>query len=204
MKDIKNFADIAFTDEVRKVQDEMGSRNQYLSLDTYTMNTTLTPQELEFIEKRDSFYMGSVNLNGFPYVQFRGGPTGFLKVLDEKTLGMIDFNGNKQYISRGNLRENKKTSLFLMNYKERQRLKIWAETEVLSIKELQERGLYEKLHNKDYKTREERGYVFHIKAFDWNYPKHIPRKYTIEEIAQHLGIESLESIDDLSKIINKK
>ena len=197
MKQIKNFSDIAFTDEVKKVQDEMGSRKQYSSLDVYTMNTILTARELGFITNRDSFYMGTVNSSGFPYVQFRGGPVGFLKVINDKTLGMIDFNGNKQYISTGNLRENNNASLFLMNYKDQQRLKIWVETEVLSIDELKEKGLYEKLHNKDYKTREERAYIFQVKAFDWNCPKHIPRKYTLEEISEILGIDLIENLEEL-------
>jgi predicted pyridoxine 5'-phosphate oxidase superfamily flavin-nucleotide-binding protein len=202
MNKIKNFGDLAFTDEVKKVQEEMGSTKQYSKLDTLSMNTQLGPLELAYITKRDSFYLGTVNSDGFPYVQFRGGPVGFLKILDEKTLGMIDFNGNRQYISTGNMRENKNASLFLMNYKDQQRLKIWAKTEILTIDELKERGLYERLHNPGYKTNEERAYLFKVLAFDWNCPKHIPKKYTIEEIAHSLGIESLESLSDLKEKIN--
>jgi len=184
MKDVKNFADIAFKDEVKKYQEQMGSQKQYSKLDTMEMNIELGPLECAHIKARDSFYMATVNSKGFPYVQFRGGPKGFLKILDEKTVGIIDFGGNRQYISTGNLRENNNVVLFLMNYIDKKRLKIWSETEVLSIDELKEKDLFEKLHNQDYKAKEERGHIFHIKAFDWNCLRYISQKYTLEEISQ--------------------
>jgi predicted pyridoxine 5'-phosphate oxidase superfamily flavin-nucleotide-binding protein len=140
--------------------------------------------------------MATIGENGFPYIQFRGGPKGFLKVLDDKTLGFIDFGGNKQYISIGNLATNNKVSLFLLDQAAKARLKIYAEAKVLEIDDNPE--LFDKLDLGNYKFRPERIIVLNITAYDWNCPQHITERYTLEEIqdefmAQHEYIEKLRA-----------
>ena len=124
----KHFMEFAFNDSVRKVQEKYGTRAPYQKMESRDeFRNTLTWQEKAYIKDRDSFYMSSVGENGWPYMQFRGGPKGFLKVIDENTIGFADFRGNGQYISTGNFNATKKTVLFLMDYTQQQRLKIWAE-----------------------------------------------------------------------------
>ncbi len=133
---ISNYTDIAFSESVKSAQQEFGSREMYQKVqDRKIDQTILTGREVALIEAIDGFYMATVNEDGWPYVQFRGGPRGFLKVLDVHTIGYADFRGNMQYISTGNIRETKKTSLILMHYPSKTRLKIWAETEILNPKD---------------------------------------------------------------------
>jgi predicted pyridoxine 5'-phosphate oxidase superfamily flavin-nucleotide-binding protein len=142
----------------------------------------LTEREISLIESRDSFYMATVGENGWPYMQFRGGPKGFLKIIDNTTIGMADFRGNLQYISVGNLKSTKKASLFIIDYPSQRRLKIWAESEVFDADKNQE--LLEKVKVPDYKAIVERVILFKIQAYDWNCPQHITQRYTAEEIKQ--------------------
>jgi hypothetical protein len=156
---------------------------------------TLTEAEADFISTRDSFYMATVGDQGFPYIQFRGGPKGFLKVLDEKRLGFIDFKGNLQYISAGNLATNKKVSIILMDYPARVRLKLIAEAEVIELKDNPD--LFNTLNLTDYKFRPERMIVLHVKGYNWNCPQHIIPRYSREELdevfeSQQKHIEQLE------------
>ena len=175
------FWEIAFSSSVKDVQEQQGSRKHYAKFeDSNVTNTILGDQEIDFIEQRDGFYMATVGENLQPYIQFRGGQRGFLKVLDEKTLGFADFRGNLQYISIGNLRKNNKVALFLMDYANRRRLKIFAESEIKQAAEAPE--LIEKLKEKDYKAKIERAIIFHLEAFDWNCPQHITPRYTMDEI----------------------
>ncbi len=175
------FYDITFTDGVKSAQERYGSRRQYEKIaQGKVRNEILSDAEIDFIETRDGFYMATVGEQDQPYIQFRGGKRGFLKVLDEKTLGFADFRGNLQYISVGNLRTNKKVALFLMDYANQRRLKILAETEVKDAADVPE--LIEKLEDKDYKAKVERAIILHIEAFDWNCPQHITPRYTIDEI----------------------
>jgi predicted pyridoxine 5'-phosphate oxidase superfamily flavin-nucleotide-binding protein len=177
----KNFMEFAFTDSVRKEQEKYGTRTPYENMESRgEFRNQLTWQEKGYIKNRDSFYMSSVGENGWPYMQFRGGPKGFLKVLDENTLAYADFKGNGQYISTGNLNATKKTVLFLMDYTEQQRLKIWAETEILDSNDHPE--LLEKVKLSDYSATVERIFIFKVQAFDWNCPQHITPRYTKEEI----------------------
>ena len=123
----KHFMEFAFSDSVRKVQEKYGTRAPYQNMESKSeFRNKLTWQEKIYIKTRDSFYMSSVGENGWPYMQYRGGPAGFLKVIDENTLAFADFRGNGQYISAGNFNATKKTVLFLMDYTKQQRLKIWA------------------------------------------------------------------------------
>ena len=177
------FFDLTFTESVKKAQEKYGSRRSYARSeggkpDFYGLGDA----EQDFIEQRDGFYLATVNNEGLPYLQFRGGPQGFLKVLDDKTLGFADFRGNMQYISVGNLLENKKAALFLMDYPNQTRLKILAEIDVLDAKDAPE--IIEKLIVPGYKAKIERAMILRVEAFDWNCPQHITPRYTMDEIKQ--------------------
>jgi predicted pyridoxine 5'-phosphate oxidase superfamily flavin-nucleotide-binding protein len=174
------FAEIAFTPSVKAAQERYGTRTANQRLESLDRLDELTANEAAFIADRDGFYLATVGEKGQPYVQFRGGPRGFLKVLDERTLAYADFRGNLQYISVGNLSENKKAALILMDYANRARLKILAEIEV--IDQSADPGLIEKLKMPDHKAKVERAMVLHVKAYDWNCPQHITPRYTLEEI----------------------
>ncbi|MBI4468738.1 MAG: pyridoxamine 5'-phosphate oxidase family protein, partial [Acidobacteria bacterium] len=138
--------------------------------------------EADFIAERDGFYLATVGENGYPYVQFRGGPKGFLKMLDPKKLAYADFRGNMQYISVGNLNGNDTAALILMDYANRRRLKIFAHIEVVEAEDAPE--LIAQLQDTAYNAQIERAMVLHVEAFDWNCPQHITPRYTIEEIRE--------------------
>ncbi len=201
----KNFAEIAFTDSVKKLQDKHGSRSSYERMEKFNEVNGLTDNEVSFVQDRDSFYLASIGVKEYPYVQHRGGPKGFLKVLDSKRLGFIDFIGNKQYVSVGNMATNNNVSLIMIDYPTRSRLKIFAKAEVIELKDNPE--LYDLLDLKDYKFRPERMMVFNIEAYDWNCPQHITPRYTTEEIEkaflpQQEYIASLEEkIEELKEKI---
>jgi predicted pyridoxine 5'-phosphate oxidase superfamily flavin-nucleotide-binding protein len=178
----KNYAEIAFTESVKAVQERYGSRRQYDRMEKLERCTELSFAEADFIAERDGFYLATAGENGQPYVQFRGGAKGFLKVLDSKTLAFADFRGNLQYISVGNLNKNDRAALILMDYPDRQRLKIFARVEILDAAEAP--GLSIKLEDPDYKAKIERVMILHLEAFDWNCPQHITPRFTIEEIKE--------------------
>ena len=191
------FYDIAFTPAVKEAQARYGSRRHYEKTEARgsEYNTALSDAEVDFIEQRDGFYMATVGEQGQPYVQFRGGRPGFLKALDEHTLGYADFRGNLQYISVGNLAANDRVALFLMDYANRRRLKIFAEAEVVDASAAPE--MIEKLRDAGYEAKIERAVILHVKAFDWNCPQHITPRYTIEEVQRMIRplneyIEKLE------------
>ncbi|HPH47519.1 MAG TPA: pyridoxamine 5'-phosphate oxidase family protein, partial [Chryseolinea sp.] len=177
-----DYSTLAFSDAAKKLQEKSGSRASYARMEKQGDNDVLSENEEEFISQRDSFYMATIGENGFPYIQFRGGPSGFLKVLDEKRLGFIDFRGNMQYITVGNLSTNNKVALILMDYPTRTRLKIYAEAEVVELKDNPD--LFMTLNLADYKFRPERMMVLHIKAFNWNCPQHITPRFTEKEIQE--------------------
>ncbi|MEK9629251.1 MAG: pyridoxamine 5'-phosphate oxidase family protein [Nitrospinota bacterium] len=188
----KNFMDFAFTESVKKVQGKYGTRTVYQKMESKNgFRNQLAWQEKSFIKNRDSFYMSSVGENGWPYLQFRGGPKGFLKVIEESTLAFADFRGNGQYISAGNINATRKIVLFLMDYIQQQRLKIWAEAEVLHSADHPE--LLKKLVRPDYEATVERVFVFKVQAFDWNCPQHITPRYTKEEM-ELLQLEPVASL----------
>ena len=175
------FADIAFTDSVKQAQNRYGSRKSYAGFESDGGHRDrLSENEIAFLAGRDSFYMGSVGENGWPYVQHRGGPKGFLKVLDEATIGFADFRGNRQYISVGNLNADGRVSLFLMDYPNRQRLKLWARARVVHPDE--DPKLVARLELPGYKARIERGIIMAVEAVDWNCPQHITPRFTEAEI----------------------
>lgn len=175
------FASIAFTPRVQDVQRRMGSRQAYRQAETGPLETPeLGDSERAFITARDSFYQGTVGENGWPYVQHRGGPAGFLKILDARTLGYADFSGNRQYISVGNLEGDGRVSLFLMDYARQLRLKIWGRARL--IDEETAPALLAQLEDPGYRARVERGVVIDIEAYDWNCPKYITPRYTEDEV----------------------
>lgn len=175
------FADICFTPSVKAAQSLYGSRqaNSGFELSEDPRNS-LGEREAEFIAERDSFYQATVSQSDWPYVQHRGGPKGFLKVLDERTLGFADFRGNIQYLSVGNLNANDRISLILMDYPNRRRLKIWGRARIVHEKD--EPDLIARLEVPTYRARVERGIIIHVEAYDWNCPQHITPRYSEAEI----------------------
>jgi predicted pyridoxine 5'-phosphate oxidase superfamily flavin-nucleotide-binding protein len=176
----KNFAEIAFSDAVKALQEQHGSRKGYERMEKINVIDGLSENEMSFISNRDSFYLASIGEKNFPYIQHRGGPKGFVKVLDKNTIGFIDFSGNKQYISVGNFATNNNVALIMMDYPARARLKILAKAEIIELKDNSE--LLSKLDLGEYEFRPERMMLFHIEAFDWNCPQHIIQRFTLEEI----------------------
>ena len=175
------YAELAFTHTIRALQKELGSRSLYSQFDQGPdKHHEFRDREVHFIQQRDSFYMATVNEEGWPYVQHRGGPAGFVKVLDNKTLGVADYSGNRQYITTGNLANNNRVSLFFMDYLHRRRLKLMGMTEVLTIDDPRLKTLVDSA----YPVSIERGFLIHLAAFDWNCPQHITRRYTETEVKQ--------------------
>ncbi len=174
------FAEIAFTDSVREVQQEQGSRTAYARFETgEDSNHRLGDRERDFIERRDSFYMASVSETGWPYLQHRGGPAGFVRVLDANRIGFADFAANRQYISVGNLRKDDRVSLFFMDYPNRTRLKMLGRVRLVGDDEVE---LRERLAVPGYRARIERGFVIDVEAFDWNCPQHITPRFSESEV----------------------
>jgi predicted pyridoxine 5'-phosphate oxidase superfamily flavin-nucleotide-binding protein len=178
----KRFAELAFTPLVKEQQRLHGSRQSYERIEQWgEPGDRLGPEEQEFIQERDGFYMASVTESGWPYVQFRGGAKGFLRVIDERTLGFADLRGNKQYITTGNLEHDDRVALFLMDYPNQSRLKILGHAEVHEGDD-EALKLMETLRVEGEKTPAERTVVIHVEAFDWNCPQHITPRYTREEL----------------------
>ena len=178
----KNFAEIAFSDAVKELQEKNGSRKNYERMEKNQVRNGLTENEIGFIEDRDSFYMASMGENGFPYIQHRGGPKGFVKILDPKRIGFIDFKGNMQFISVGNIATNNNVALIMIDYPTKTRLKIYAKAEIVELKDNPQ--LYDVLNLEDYEFRPDRMMILHIEAFDWNCPQHITARYTYEDIEE--------------------
>ncbi|MBK8467051.1 MAG: pyridoxamine 5'-phosphate oxidase family protein [Chloracidobacterium sp.] len=190
------FHELTFTPAVKAAQEHYGTRKAYARFEGGESDFHgLSDAEIDFIDQRDGFYMATVGENGQPYIQFRGGPKGFLKVLDEQTLGFADFRGNLQYISVGNLAGNDKAALFLMDYPGQRRLKVLVRVEVKDAADVPE--IIGQLTMPGYKAKIERAMILHVEAFDWNCPQHITPRYTMDEIRSmtaplHEHIEKLE------------
>ena len=181
------FAEIAFTPTVRATQQRQGSAAAYAKFlaPEAERGNRLTADEAAFIAARDGFYQATVSETGWPYVQFRGGPAGFLVVLDEATVAYADFRGNRQYISTGNLDTDGRIALILMDYPNRRRLKIWGRARLIDA--AADPALIARLHDESYKARPERAVVITVEAFDWNCPQHIPQRFTLEELEPTLA-----------------
>ena len=177
------FAELAFTPAVKAAQVRDGSRDAYRKLEEgEPHHDRLGPAEAAFLAARDSFYLASVGETGWPYVQHRGGPPGFLKVLDERTIGFADFRGNRQHVSVGNLGGDDRVSLILVDYPNRRRLKILGRARV--VEPDREPETVARLEVPGYRAKVERGILVAVEAFDWNCPQHITPRYTAAEVAE--------------------
>ncbi len=181
-------SDVAFTSAVKDVQGRLGSRNGYANMERGRgWANTITDDLRDFIAHRDSFYLGTASADGQPYIQHRGGPPGFLKIIDESTLAFADFSGNRQYISLGNLSENNQAVIFLMDYANQRRVKIWGTAEVIE----DDPALLEGLADPEYAGNPQRAFVFHVEAWDVNCPQHITQRFTREELSTE--VEQLQN-----------
>ncbi|MGI9240899.1 MAG: pyridoxamine 5'-phosphate oxidase family protein [Verrucomicrobiales bacterium] len=176
----QNFTKFAFNPAVKEAQRRYGSRANYQRMEDDPDRFLLTEQEKLYIPTLDHFFLSTVGENGWPYVQYRGGPQGFLKILDDRTLAFADFRGNRQYISVGNINSGGKVALILLDFARRVRLKIWATATVQEAAEDPE--LAALLSDPSYKGKVERLIRLSIQAYDWNCPQHITPRYTEEEI----------------------
>jgi predicted pyridoxine 5'-phosphate oxidase superfamily flavin-nucleotide-binding protein len=178
---VHKFAEIAFTPTVKKVQEQQGSRTSYARMEGVpeAMNHALTSAEAGFIAQRDSLYMATVSETGWPYIQHRGGPAGFVRVLNEHTIGFADFRGNRQYVSVGNLMADDRVSIFFMDYPNRTRLKLFGHARIVG---LDDQAMLGRLELPDYRARVERGFLITVEGFDWNCPQHITERFTLDEI----------------------
>jgi predicted pyridoxine 5'-phosphate oxidase superfamily flavin-nucleotide-binding protein len=173
-------SDVAFTPAVKAIQAERGSRQAYERLEARGgWQRTVTPDFVAFLAERDSFYFGTANAAGQPYIQHRGGPKGFLRVLDEQTLGFADFRGNKQYITLGNLAENDRAFIFLMDYEHQARVKIWGRARVVE----NDSALLARLKVGGYDGKPEQAILFTIEAWDGNCRQHIPQLVAAYDVA---------------------
>jgi len=177
-------SDVAFTDSVKEIQTQKGSRHAYARMEQSSgWETQLTADAKAFIEAQTSVFLATANAEGQPYVQHRGGPAGFLRVLDAQTIGFVDFTGNQQFITLGNLQENRRAYLFLIDYTNRRRLKIWGEAQVVDG----DMALMETLINKEYRARPSQVILFKVSAWDANCPQHIPRRYEAADVEEALA-----------------
>jgi predicted pyridoxine 5'-phosphate oxidase superfamily flavin-nucleotide-binding protein len=183
-KTLRYSTEIAFTPTVKAVQARKGSRHAYGRLEERGgWCTRITPDLAEFIAAQTSVFLATANREGQPYIQHRGGPPGFLRVLDAQTIGLADFAGNRQYITQGNLADNPRAHLFLIDYAQRRRVKIWGEARVVE----DDAGLVAKLMPEGYKARAEQAILFVVLAWDANCPQHIPQRFEAAEVAAELA-----------------
>jgi uncharacterized protein len=173
-------SDIAFTPAVKDIQTKQGSRTSYARMESAgSWETTVTPELEAFLANLDMFYLGTANAEGQPYIQYRGGSPGFLKKVDDKTLGFADFGGNRQYITLGNLSENPMAFIFLMDYAHRQRIKLWGNARVVE----DDPTLLNQLRDPAYPGKVERAILFEFEAWDVNCPQHIHQRFSQQQIA---------------------
>lgn len=192
-------SDIAFTPAVKAVQTRKGSRQGYAHRESGgAWETRITPGLKDFIDKQTSVFLATASADGQPYVQHRGGPAGFLKILDDSTLAFVDFTGNRQYISVGNLTENPKAHLFLIDYAQRRRVKIWGEARVLEG----DAALTRQLMPPGYKARPGQIIVFTVVAWDANCPQHIPQRFESADVTAALAARD-QRIADLEEEVER-
>lgn len=192
-KDTHYSSDVAFTETVKAIQSRKGSRKAYARVEQRGgWNTRLTPELVEFIELQISAFLGTASSDNQPYIQHRGGPPGFLKVIDDKTIGFADFTGNRQYISQGNLFDNPKAILFLIDFSTRQRIKIWGRARVVE----NDADLIKTLMPEGYEARPEQAILFDVTAWDANCSQHIPLRFEATDVNDLLA-ERDRQIKDL-------
>ena len=184
MSDTQTYAsDVAFSPSVKQMQTRKGSREHYRHQEQRGWRTEVDDNLAAFLAETSSFYLATASADGQPYIQHRGGPKGFLKVLDKHTLAFADFAGNRQYITQGNLSENPKAYIFVMDYAHRRRVKIWGEARVVE----DDSALVQSMMPKGYRARGEQVILFTISAWDTNCPQHIPRKFDAADVAAALA-----------------
>jgi len=194
--DAKTYSsDVAFTPRVKAIQEQKGSRAIYARMEEQGgWRTEVDARLTDFLSNTNSFYLATASASGQPYIQHRGGPKGFIRILDKNTIAFVDYGGNRQYISLGNLSENPKAHIFLMDYANRRRIKLWGEARVVN----DDPELMRSLMPKGYRARPEQVIVFKIAAWDVNCPQHIPQKFDAADVADALAmrdarIEELEA-----------
>jgi len=188
-------SDVGFSPTVKAEQEARGSRAAYAKMEeSGGWRTDVDERLAGFVRERNSFYLATVNADGQPYIQHRGGPKGFLKVLDDKTLAFADFAGNRQYMSLGNLKDNPKAYIFLMDYENQRRMKLWGTARVVE----DDAFLLEQLTDENYRGCPERAIVFTLDAYDINCPQHIPRMMAEDDFKEH--VDFLQSrVEDLEQ-----
>jgi predicted pyridoxine 5'-phosphate oxidase superfamily flavin-nucleotide-binding protein len=198
-----SFGSLVFTPLVKKLQERYGSRRQYERMQGSAASDRLTPFEIEFLEQRDSFYWSTTGATGWPYVQHRGGPKGFLKVIDDRTLAFADFRGNKQYISTGNLMTDNRVAIIMVDYPRQARLKMLGHVDIIEGEASNQ--WIERVRVPGYKAVIERVFAIHIEAYDWNCPQHITPRYTAEEIRDGMtAVEKrVEALEEENKMLRK-
>ena len=205
---MSNFGSLVFTPLVKALQEKYGSRRQYERMEAdNTSPARLGPGESAFLAEQDTFYMATIGATGWPYVQHRGGPKGFLKAIDDHTIAFDDFRGNKQYISTGNLMTDERVALILVDYPRQARLKILGRAKVFEGDAAKDWNA--KLRDRGYKAIVERAYVIQVEAFDWNCQQHITPRFTTEQIREalvplELRIEELEKENQELRQVTKK
>ena len=188
-------SDIAFTPTVKAIQQRKGSRTSYERMEAGRgWSTAITPDLADFIAAQTSVFLGTASADGQPYIQHRGGPPGFLRVLDERTIAFADYRGNRQYISQGNLADNPQAFLFLIDYAHRQRIKIWGEARVAE----DDPELVQSLMPEGYKARPEQAFILTVSAWDSNCPQHIPQRFEAADVAAALA-ERDRRIEELTE-----
>jgi len=176
-------SDVAFTPTVKAIQSRKGSRLSYERMEQGgSWSSEISPELAGFIAVQTSVFLATANAEGQPYIQHRGGPAGFLRVLDEKTIGFADYSGNRQYISSGNLTENPRAHLFLIDYAQKRRIKIWGEAKMIEGDD----ALLAKLMPEGYRARPEQVFLFTVTAWDANCPQHIPQRFEASDVAAAL------------------
>jgi predicted pyridoxine 5'-phosphate oxidase superfamily flavin-nucleotide-binding protein len=194
MSDIHSYSsDVAFTPAVKAIQTHKGSRDAYAHVEQNGgWRTEIDEGLTAFLAAQDSMFLATATADGQPYIQHRGGPKGFIKVLDKNTLAFADYSGNRQYITQGNLSENPKANIFVMDYAHRRRVKIWGEARVVD----DDPALLKSLMPKGYKARPEQVILFKVSAWDTNCPQHIPQKFDAGDVAAALASRDAR-IDEL-------
>ena len=200
MSDTQTYSsDVAFTPAVKAIQARKGSREGYARVeDNGGWRTEIDDKLAHFLAETNSFYMATATKDGQPYIQHRGGPKGFVKVLDKTTIAFADYAGNRQYLTQGNLSENPKAHIFIMDYAHRRRVKIWGEARVVE----DDPALTQALMPKGYRARPEQVILFKIAAWDTNCPQHIPQKFDAADVAAALA-ERDERIEELEAQLAK-
>ncbi|RYY37915.1 MAG: pyridoxamine 5'-phosphate oxidase [Sphingobacteriaceae bacterium] len=188
-----NYSELGFSEAAKLLQEKYGSRTAYEQMEKRNVVDGLTDNEISFIANQDHFYLASLGENGFPYIQHRGGPSGFVKVLDNKTIAFVDFSGNKQYISAGNIQTEPKVALIMVSYPHKARLKLYAKARIVELAD--EPELFARIDVAEYKHKSERMMVLEIAAYDWNCPQHITPRYTAAEVESAFASQRRRIVD---------